>query len=97
MPAFAILCPGSFDYILNKTGNMFIRYRLKDVCCVIDPNKAGKTADDVLGFGGNIPIVSTFIEAKDYAPNALVIGSAPQGGFINGIYREEITAAIEHG
>ncbi len=97
MTAFAILCPGAFDYILNKTGNMFIRYRLKDVCCVIDPNKAGKTADDVLGFGGNIPVVSTFIEAKDYAPNALVIGSAPQGGFINGVYREEITAAIEHG
>ena len=27
MPEFAILCPSAFDYILNKTGNMLIRYR----------------------------------------------------------------------
>ena len=47
MPEFTILCPGAFDYILNKTGNMLIRYRPHDVCCVIDPDKAGRTAQDV--------------------------------------------------
>ena len=73
---FTILCPGSFDYLLNKTGNMFLRYRPKDVCSVIDRENAGQTAQDVLGYGGKIPIVSTFLEARDYTPNALVIGSA---------------------
>ena len=97
MPAFAILCPGAFDYILNKTGNMLIRYRPQDVCCVIDPKKAGQTAQDVLGFGGKIPVVSSFNEAKDYSPNAMVIGSSPQGGYINEKYRKEITAAIQYG
>ena len=97
MPEFTILCPGAFDYILNKTGNMLIRYRPLDVCCVIDPDKAGRTAQDVLGFGGEIPVVSNFKEAKDYSPNALLIGSAPQGGYINKEYRKEITAAIQHG
>ena len=97
MPEFAILCPGAFDYILNKTGNMLIRYRPQDVCCVIDPDKAGRTAQDVLGFGGKIPVVSNFKEAEDYSPNALLIGSAPQGGYINKDYRTEITAAIQYG
>jgi len=97
MPEFAILCPGAFDYILNKTGNMLIRYRPKDVCCVIDPSKAGRTAQDVLGFGGEISIVSNFSEAKNYFPNALVIGSAPQGGYLNEEYRREIKDAIQYG
>ena len=66
MPEFTILCPGAFDYILNKTGNMLIRYRPHDVCCVIDPDKAGRTAQDVLGFGGEIPVVSNFKEAEGY-------------------------------
>ena len=61
-----ILCPGEFDYLLNKTGNMFLRYRPEDVCSVIDPENAGQTAQDVLGYGGEIPIVSTFLEASDY-------------------------------
>ena len=97
MPNFAILCPGSFDYISNKTGNMLIRYRPQDVCCVIDPDKSGQTAQGILGYGGKIPVVSNFYEAKDYSPNALVIGSSSQGGRISEVYRKEITAAIKTG
>ena len=97
MPNFTILCPNAFDYISNKTGNMLIRYRPQEVCCVIDPMKSGKTAQDVLGYGGKIPVVSNFNEAKDYSPNAMVIGSSTQGGRINGQYRKEITAAINYG
>ena len=97
MPDFTILCPNAFDYISNKTGNMLIRYRPQEVCCVIDPMKSGKTAQDVLGYGGKIPVVSNFNEARDYSPNAMVIGSSTQGGRINEQYRKEITAAINYG
>ena len=97
MPDFAILCPGSFDYISNKTGNMLIRYRPQEVCCVIDPDKSGQTAQDILGYGGKIPVVSNFYEAQDYSPNAMVIGSSSQGGRINEVYRKEIIAAIKYG
>ena len=97
MPYFTILCPGAFDYISNKTGNMLIRYRPQEVCCVIDPNKSGQTAQDILGYGGKIPVVSNFNEAKDYSPNAMVIGSSSQGGRINEVYRKEIIAAIKYG
>ena len=97
MPDFTILCPGAFDYISNKTGNMLIRYRPQEVCCVIDPDKSGQTAQDILGYGGKIPVVSNFNEAKDYSPNAMVIGSSSQGGRINEVYRKEIIAAIKYG
>ncbi len=97
MQKFVILCPGSFDYILNKTGNMLIRYRNNDVCCVIDPQKAGSTAEEILGYGGAIPVVANFEDASKYEPNALVIGSAPQGGYINDTYRKEIVAAMQYG
>jgi len=76
---------------------MLIRYRPNDVCCVIDPDKAGSTAQNVLGFGGEIPVVSNFKVASGYSPNALMIGNAPQGGFISKYYRKEITAAIQFG
>ena len=97
MPYFTILCPGAFDYISNKTGNMLIRYRPQEVCCVIDPDKSGQTAQDILGYGGKIPVVSNFNVAKDYSPNAMVIGSSSQGGRINEVYRKEIIAAIKYG
>ena len=62
MPRYAILAIEAFDYILNKTGNALIRYYPDDVIGVIDPEQAGKTAEQVLGWGGNIPCVSTFNE-----------------------------------
>ena len=52
---FVILSSGVFNYMLNKTGNMLLRYRPEDVCAVISPEHAGKTAQDVIGYGGKIP------------------------------------------
>ncbi len=92
-----ILCPKSFDYILNKTGNMLIRYRPDSVSCIIDSDKAGLKAQDVLSYGGDIPVVANFDEAQQYKPNTLVIGSAPQGGFITEVYRRELRSAIKYG
>ena len=97
MSKFTILCPRAFDYILNKTGNMLIRYRPKEVCSIIDPDNAGKKASDILGYGGEIPIVKNFKDSKIYSPDSLVIGNAPQGGVINEDYKEEIKKAISFG
>ena len=71
MPRYAILAHESFDYILSKTGNMLIRYKPNEVCAVIDRNHYGKTAEDVLGWGGNIPCVLNFDQAKQYAATHL--------------------------
>lgn len=97
MPRYAILAINAFDYILNKTGNMLIRYRPEEVMGVIDPAKSGLTAEAVLGYGGNIPVVSSVNASLSFAPDTLVIGSAPQGGKINREYRQEIIVAINAG
>ena len=66
MPRYVILAIGAFDYIYSKTGNMLIRYRPDEVVAVIDPEQAGKTANQVLGWGGDIPCVDSFNNAKDF-------------------------------
>ena len=97
MKRYAVLAIGAFDYILNKTGNMLIRYYPDEVVAVIDPEKAGQTAEQVLGWGGDIPCVASFSEAAPHQPTHLVIGSAPPGGVLNNAHRYEIENAIKSG
>ena len=94
MKRYAILAIGAYDYIENKTGNMLIRNRPEEVVCVIDPEKTGQTAEQVLGWGGDIPCVATFSDSKEFSPTHLVIGAAPQGGTLNDAYRHEIKDAL---
>ena len=93
----AILCHDAFNYILNKTGNMLIRYRTDEVVAVIDKSKVGKTAEFELGYGGNIPVMENFESCNGIKPDTLVIGNASQGGFISDVYRKEVVAAIQSG
>ena len=97
MSRYVILAIGSFDYIENKTGNMLIRYQHDQVLAVIDPYKEGKIAEEVLGWGGNIPCVKTFIDTKRFSPTHLVVGNAPQGGFLDKKSKSEIHDAIKNG
>ena len=96
MPKYAILASGAFDYILNKTGNMLIRYEPQSVTAVIDKENAGRSVQEILGYGGNIPVVGSFKDSIQYDPDTLVIGNAPQGGFISPEYRAEILSAIKN-
>jgi len=58
-PAFLILAEGQFGPLTSKTANSCIRYTPERVVGVIDSRRAGKTAADVLGFGGAIPVVAS--------------------------------------
>ena len=92
-----ILSHGAFNYIKNKTGNMLIRYRTDEVVALLDRAKSGMTANDELGYGGNIPVLDNFDACIDLEPDTLVIGNASQGGFISDDYRAEVIKAIEFG
>ncbi len=96
MKRFAILAIGSLDYILSKTGNMLLRYRPDEVISIIDPLHAGKTSDEVLGWGRKIPVVKSFNKLKLYKPTHLVIGNAPQGGVLSDSERIEVIEAIKN-
>jgi len=96
MRHYAILANHSFDYISAKTGNAIIRYRPEEVVCVIDSETAGRTVQDVLGWGGDIPVVATLKEAFNYSPDTLLIGIAPPGGELPILWRKTISLAIEN-
>ena len=97
MLRYVILAIGSFNYIHSKTGNMLIRYCNDEVVAIIDPDQSGKIAKQVLGWGGDIPCVSSFKETLKFLPTHLVIGSAPQGGTLDSKELFEIQNAIDNG
>ena len=51
-PRFLILADGDFGPMTSKTANSVIRYRPQQVVGVLDRQLAGRTSQDVLGFGG---------------------------------------------
>jgi len=76
---FLILAEGQFGPQSSKTANAAIRYAAHEVVAVLDSTQAGRTAQEVVGFGGAIPVVATFSEGLAHAPTALLIGIAPAG------------------
>ncbi len=91
---FLILAEGQFGPLTSKTANSCIRYTPGNVVAVFDSRRAGKTAQDILGFGGDIPVVGSMDDALACEPDALLIGIAPQGGRLPESWREVIRRAI---
>ena len=92
-----ILAEGYFGDLEAKTASGLIMYKPEEVVAVIDSTKAGKSVQQFLGFGGNIPIVSDLTDSLNYSPNALLIGIAPRGGKLPLEWREVIKQALENG
>ncbi|MDQ3556501.1 MAG: DUF1611 domain-containing protein, partial [Gemmatimonadota bacterium] len=59
---YLILSEGRFSPENSKTANSAIRYLPDRVTAVIDSGQAGRTAREVLGYGGDIPVVATLEE-----------------------------------
>ncbi len=96
-PRYVILADGDFDPLLSKTANSVIRYLPDRVVAVVDHGKAGRTAQDVLGFGGPIPVVATMKEALALGPTAVLIGIAPVGGRLPEQWRAWLLEAVDAG
>jgi uncharacterized NAD-dependent epimerase/dehydratase family protein len=93
----AILAEGSFTRMDAKTALGVIRYRPDEVVAVIDSVRAGRTCDDCVGIGGDIPVVSGPESAAAYEPDTLLIGIAPQGGGLPESWRRVIAEALMRG
>jgi len=53
-----------------------VRYLSNEVIGIVDKSNAGKTVQEVLGFGGDIPIAATLDEFLTLKPNYLLIGAS---------------------
>lgn len=94
---FLVLAEGQFGPLTSKTANSCIRYTPERVVGVIDSRRAGRTSQQVLGFGGEIPVVGTVEEGLRLHPTALLIGVAPQGGKLPDEWRAMVLASIDAG
>lgn len=91
----AILAEGSFSVLSAKTAVGVLRYSPHEVVAVVDSQHAGKTVEEVLGFGGSIPVVATMEEALKNGPQVLLIGIAPTGGQLPQEWRHFVVEALE--
>jgi uncharacterized NAD-dependent epimerase/dehydratase family protein len=94
---YLILAEGHFGPETSKTANSAIRYLPRRIAAVLDSGKAGRTVGEVVGFGGEIPVVGTVEEGLAFGPTALLIGIAPTGGQLPDSWRPILDAAISAG
>jgi uncharacterized NAD-dependent epimerase/dehydratase family protein len=94
---FLIVADGDFSPMTSKTANSVIRYLPDRTVGVLDRAQAGKTVQDVLGFGGALPIVGSMQEGLALGPTAVLIGIAPQGGRMPQEWRAWLAEALDHG
>ena len=96
-PRYALLAEGRFELHDAKTAVGMLRYRPERVAAVIDSTHAGRTAQECVGCGGAVPVVSTVEAAERAGANALLLGIAPQGGELPEPWRATVRDAIARG
>jgi uncharacterized NAD-dependent epimerase/dehydratase family protein len=94
---FLIIADGQFGPMTSKTANCCIRYMPERIVGVFDRAQAGKTVQDVLGFGGTLPVVGDFERGLALGADAVLIGIAPMGGRLPGEWRGWLRTALERG
>lgn len=90
-----ILTDGHSNPHTAKTACCLLRYRRGDVVAVLDSTQRGKTTQQILGVGGDLPVIGALSEAPE--ANTLLIGIAPPGGKVPRAWRSVILEAIGRG
>ena len=90
-----ILTEGHTNPRTAKTAASVIRYRLQEVVGLLDSTQVGKTSQELLGVGGELPVVGSLAEAP--TADTLLVGIAPPGGNLPEAWRQVVLAAIERG
>jgi uncharacterized NAD-dependent epimerase/dehydratase family protein len=91
------LAEGRFSPLKSKTANGAIAYLPGEVVGVIDSTKAGLTAQQVLGYGGAIPVIRNLEEGLRLNPTHMLVGIAPAGGQLPDAWRDVISSSIRAG
>ena len=96
-PRHLIIADGDFGPMTSKTANSIIRYQPERTVAVLDRQHAGSTVQDVLGFGGAIPVVGSMRDGLALGPTSVLIGIAPKGGQLPADWRAWLGEAIDAG
>ena len=91
-----ILAEGKFTALTAKTATGVLRYSPHEVVAVVDSLNAGRTVQDVLGWGGSIPVVARVADTLHFKPEVMVVGIAPTGGRLPLEFRRAVLDALEN-
>lgn len=83
-----------------KTSRGVLMYSPHDSVGIIDSTNVGKTAQQVLGGGGDVPIranLHDFLSGSNPRPDTMVVGVTPIGGALPQEFRRHILDALEAG
>jgi uncharacterized NAD-dependent epimerase/dehydratase family protein len=87
-----LLTDGYSTPFLAKTAISMLRYRQSDIVAVLDQQAAGKTAQALLGAGGDVSVLASLSEVSK--SDAMYIGIAPPGGSLPKEWRPLILEAL---
>jgi D-glutamate N-acetyltransferase len=90
-----ILTDGRTNPVNAKTASCVIRYKPEEVVALLDTTQPGKTSQELLGVGGDIPVVASLADAP--SANTLLIGIAPAGGKLPPAWRKILLEAVDRG
>lgn len=93
----ALLAEGRFTPAEAKTAVGVLRYRPAEVAAVIDSTRAGRTARECAGVGGEVPVVRDVAAAAAAGADSLLVGVAPQGGELPAAWRGAVLEALARG
>ena len=97
MPRYLIYAQDQFGSPASKTGNSVIRYSAPHVAAVLDSSHAGATAQTILGYGGDIPVVSSVEDGMQHGADSLLVGIAVAAGGLPPALREVIRRSLDLG
>jgi uncharacterized NAD-dependent epimerase/dehydratase family protein len=97
MSRYLIYSEGQFGTPSSKTANSVVRYSANHVAAVLDSRHAGKCVSDVLGFGGDIPVVASLDDGIAAGADALLVGIAMHGAGFPRALSSVIHDAIDRG
>ncbi|WP_157167647.1 DUF1611 domain-containing protein [Streptomyces typhae] len=94
---FVLFAEGCFGLFTSKIAASLIRYRGDRCVAVIDSRKAGRTVQDVLGYGGAIPIVGRVEHALPLRPEVLVVGKGLHSAELPSGWKPHLLTAVRSG
>jgi uncharacterized NAD-dependent epimerase/dehydratase family protein len=97
MSRYLIYAEGKFGTPASKTGNSVVRYSADHVAAILDSNLAGSRAGEVLGYGGDIPVVASIDDGIKHGADSLLVGIAMHRAGLTPHLRTTIGEAIERG
>lgn len=94
---FVLFAEGCFGLFTSKIAASLVRYNGDRCVAVIDSSQAGRTVQDVLGYGGPIPIVSGVEQALHLRPEVLIVGKGLHSADLPPDWKPHLLAAVRNG